>query len=261
MASDKLKLLPSVLLLLSCFASPYLMANSAEESLEHAADAYYEGKFQEAAALYQAVIEEQGWENASLFLNLGNSFYKSGERGKALAAYFRAFALNPRDAGVLQNIQMALAANRDAIEWVWPEPSWVKYFSLYGYVSKKELVYLTGFAIMFCGVIFGIWALRRDSGNGLKIVAISFAVLGLYGIVASILQHKLWPHWGAVSAETAKIYSSPSERSGLVLFELSEGAPVIVKEHRDGWRRIQISDRKQGWIAMDQLGFLDVDFE
>ena len=220
--------------------------------LETAAASYLEGRFSEAAADYLQVIGS-GIQHSSVYFNLGNSYYKAGQRGQALAAYFRAYELAPRDQGLKSNIAMVMAANRDAVEWAWPVPVWLKSLSLYGLVSAKELYYFTGFSMALAGIFLGLWAQRRQPLGVLRFLSIIMVVVSLYGLVVASMVSRIWPKWGAVSTDLTQIYSSPSEQSGLVVFELSEGAPVLVLEPREGWYRIQLSDRKQGWIAPGHL--------
>jgi len=139
------------------------------------------------------------------------------------------------------------------VEWGWPVPLWLKAVSLYGLISAKELYYLTGISVAFAGIFLGLWAQRRQPLQVFQILSVGFVALSVYGLVLASSAAKIWPKWGAVSIELTKVYSSPSEQSGLVVFELTEGAPVIVREHRQGWYRIQLSDRKQGWIAPEHL--------
>ena len=47
---------------------------------------YEQGKFKEAIAAYEA-LAKSGSVSPALFFNLGNSFYKAGEIGRAIGSY------------------------------------------------------------------------------------------------------------------------------------------------------------------------------
>lgn len=234
----------------------YLQAETdIEEILERASSNYLEGRFLDAIEDYQTVIQS-GLENSSLYYNLGNAYFKSQQRGHALAAYFRAFELAPRDPDLKFNIAFVLSQNKDAVAWVWSAPAWLRGASLYGRLSAKEIYYMTAFFTGFAGLFLGLWAYGRWAPKASKILAGLFLILTAYSLSLSLLAPKIWPNWGAVSAERAQVLSSPSKQSGLVLFELSEGAPVIVKETLQGWSRIELPDQKEGWLAPGDLAYM-----
>src|SRR5438874_2259009 len=67
---------------------------------------YEQGKFAEAAAGYEDLGRSSG-ASAALYFNLGNAFFKSGQIGRAIAAYRSAEQLTPRDPDVRANLQFA----------------------------------------------------------------------------------------------------------------------------------------------------------
>src|SRR5207249_8839840 len=67
---------------------------------------YEQGKHSEAAANYEKLIQT-GWVSAALYFNLGNALFKSGQIGRAIAAYRQAEQLAPRDPDVRANLQFA----------------------------------------------------------------------------------------------------------------------------------------------------------
>ena len=64
---------------------------------------YAEGKFADAAGVYEKVIRS-GAVSPALYFNCGNAEFKSGNPGRAIAAYRRAALLAPRDAEVRANL-------------------------------------------------------------------------------------------------------------------------------------------------------------
>src|SRR5438445_3835657 len=80
-----------------------LHAASPNAEFEQANKLYEEGKFAEAAAGYQSLIE-RGTESPTIYYNLGNAWYKAGQNGRAIAAYLHAERLAPRDPNVRFNL-------------------------------------------------------------------------------------------------------------------------------------------------------------
>ena len=67
---------------------------------------YAEGKFAEAADAYKKTLQS-GAAAPALYFNYGNAEFKSGNFGRAIAAYRQAAQLTPRDAEVRANLEFA----------------------------------------------------------------------------------------------------------------------------------------------------------
>ena len=84
------------------FAANFLAADVASD-FSAANELYAKGKFAEAAAIYENILQTGGQSPALLF-NDGNAEFKAGHPGKAIAAYRRAELLAPRDAELRANL-------------------------------------------------------------------------------------------------------------------------------------------------------------
>src|SRR2546427_2699979 len=89
-----------VFLITAPFASP---AASPNAEFEQANKLYEQGKFKQAAAAYQSLID-RGAESPTIYYNVGNAWYKAGQNGRAVAAYLHAERLAPRDPNVRFNL-------------------------------------------------------------------------------------------------------------------------------------------------------------
>ncbi|MCM1138534.1 MAG: tetratricopeptide repeat protein [Muribaculum sp.] len=84
---------------------PLFLLNAQSLSLSQQADsAYTADNFGEAASIYQNVIDSEG-PSATLYYNLGNSYYRLGEMGKAILAYERALRLDPTYSDAKNNLE------------------------------------------------------------------------------------------------------------------------------------------------------------
>ena len=140
----------AVVFLLPCLA--FAQSDDLEESFFKANQAYKEGRFEEAAEGYEALIEAGYTGSGDLFFNLGNTCFRLDKLGWAIVNYERALILIPRDADLNFNLRMAKDQLIDAVE----EPKnfmgtalfWVRSFNL------SEL--FRGFAvlnILFWGIL------------------------------------------------------------------------------------------------------------
>ncbi|MCX5796350.1 MAG: tetratricopeptide repeat protein [Elusimicrobia bacterium] len=107
------------------------------------------GDYQGAADWYlQAVRAEP--RNAGLHYDLGNSLFKSGKTGRAIAAYERAFLIRPRDADIRQNLDYAL---RRAGEELTPTGVPPLLFLAFHLCSERELA---GLQWLACWLLLGL---------------------------------------------------------------------------------------------------------
>ena len=74
------------------------------EPLGDAMKAYDKGAYKEAVQIYEDLVK-QGSSNGAVFYNLGNAYFRSGEKGKAMAAYLAARSLLPRDPDIKANLK------------------------------------------------------------------------------------------------------------------------------------------------------------
>lgn len=228
-----------------------LLSTPAFASLEQATTALDQGDFAAAAAGYESEIQG-GLVNGHVFYNLGIAYVRSGKLGDAMAAFLAARKYLPRDPDVQANLKSTLGSVKDKLEVEVPHglghtiAFWLDRFTV------KEFAFATsvtlGLASLFLGLSFFVTPLAP-----LRWLFAAAYVLPLaLGVsLASKVQNE--ETWGAVATSGTKAYSGPSDKNPAV-FELSEGAPVLVgDEVPGGYVRIQLSDGKKGWISKGQL--------
>jgi len=100
--------------------------------------AYENGDYQTAAALYESVLNED-IRSGMIYYNLGNCYVKLGEIGKALVSYRHAQQLLPRDGDLKFNLRYVLDQRKDRIETRDRLPIANAFFFWYFWLSLKEL--------------------------------------------------------------------------------------------------------------------------
>lgn len=99
--------------LLLLLISVTFSAVRAESTLISEADsAYMSDDFQGAVMLYRQAIVDEG-PSAMLYYNLGNSYYRLGQLGKAIVAYERSLRLDPTSADTRENLAFVNARITD----------------------------------------------------------------------------------------------------------------------------------------------------
>ena len=119
----------ALLLLLALFFTGTIFAADVNADFSSANELYAKGKFADAAAAYEKILQTGGQSPALLF-NYGNAEFKSGHLGQAIAAYRRAELLTPRDAELRANLafvrNQVQGASRHESRW----QNWVNTLTL-----------------------------------------------------------------------------------------------------------------------------------
>ena len=246
--------LVSFILLFSslCFSQEH----SLRDSLTQAEKFYDSGKYKEAVNLYEKIVEKKQASGA-VFYNLGNSYYRMGNKGKAIAAYFAAKQTLPRDPDIKHNLNFVHESIKDkinlddsgnfsAILGFWSE-----------FITAKELKVFCLFAscLVLLILIISHFVSLPFAFSYIRNTLLVFSMISLFFWQSSLSLKK---DWGAVSVEESKVLSGPGDYN-TVLFKLHEGAPVVLEEKKKEWYKISLPGSKKGWIKSEEISYFSQD--
>ena len=225
----------------------YIQFAVAAPTKAEADEAYQKEQFSEAASLYEEILQTQG-ESADIYYNLGNAYFKLKNTAKAVLNYERALLLNPGDADIRFNLDMARSKTVDKITPtaevfnMMSEQSW-------GYVG------IFSFILLLIGVSFYIFGNRLWIKKTGFIGAVVFLIVTVCSnIFASEQKAELVDRTGAIVMEpTINVKSTPNE-SGTDLFVLHEGTKVFIEDNSmKGWKEIRLEDGNKGWVKTEAI--------
>tara|TARA_B100000029_G_scaffold58977_1_gene53197 strand:- start:95777 stop:96652 length:876 start_codon:yes stop_codon:yes gene_type:complete len=212
---------------------------------------YEKGKYAEAGRVYNRIIEN-GIRNGNVYYNLGNSHYKQDQIGAAILAYEKALRLLPRDEDVRNNLKIA---NKRSIDQINFELSWFEGIIL-DIVTMNEtllIMTITGFMATL-SLVFYILTPNRSIAIRARYLLLITGIIFFIAVGFTLI--KLYDHLiyneGIILRKTAVIRTSPNNDSEAA-FTLHEGAKVRLVENRDAWTKIQLPDRKNGWIMKKEI--------
>lgn len=231
------------------------LAVDALQSQQQAEQLYAEGKYADAADLYNKILSG-GRESAGLYYNLGNCYYKLGENTKAILNYERSLLLNPGDEMARYNLRMAQHAIVDKIE-VLPElflVRWynalVSYFSAdqWGYISVGLFVlFLVMAALFFYSPSIGV----KKTGFVIGIVALLLTITTIFFAMRQD-QRISNREYAIITTPSVTVKGAP-DNSGTSLFLIHEGLKVQVVGTLGNWYNIRLADGNEGWVAKSDL--------
>jgi Tetratricopeptide repeat len=242
------------LLLFLTLGTRVAAAQTAVETFDKGNDDYRAGNYQSAIAEYQKIID-QGLASAAVYFNLGNAYYREGKIGPAILAYNRAQRLQPGDADIIHNLQLADLKTVDRIEPV-PELFLIQWLRSYDAFIPFDISFRTMMAgwIVFFVALAGIFVLR--SAPVVRMLRwLAFAAIVLFALSGSTVGvHMLLSHGvdeGIVMAPVVTAKSSPDEQS-MNAFVIHEGLKVRLSDTLGDWVKITLADGKVGWIHTNQ---------
>jgi len=207
--------------------------------------AYKDGKYDEAAKLYEQIVSG-GWESGATYYNLGNSYFKKGQLGYAVLNYERASHLMPRDADLKANARFALSATTPLAR-LSDRPFWqaVLIKSIENFSDDEVVLAIFLLLIVLSGghvaALYLSWPRQRVWPVGLLVA--SLMVFFLTAFVTRKDDEKDL----AVVVKTTAARFEPKD-TATVHFEVNDGEKVRIEQQEGLWLKVERPDGKVGWI-------------
>ena len=239
------------IVILSLFFAPCSLL-LAQSDFDIANAAYADGRYAEAATLYQAMIEEQ--PNATLYYNLGNAEFKQGELAQAILNYERALRLRPNYKDAQYNLAFAQSRITDNIK----EQDF--FLSAWARIVRNQLRENIWLYLSICLFILGLTGLLlfllgreiwlRKSAFHIAWIALLFSFIS--GLNAYSLHSRDTLRNEAIITQGVVNAKSSPDRSGTDLFTLHEGTKVTIRETLGEWCNIRVGNN-EGWIKQQNM--------
>ena len=228
---------------------------SAQDLLQAANEAYTQNDFAKAIELYEAALKENG-ESATVYYNLGNSYYKANKIAPSILNYERALLLDPGNSDIRFNLEIARLKTVDKIDPIG------EFFLTSWFRSVQNLLSTDAWSkfgivcfILLIGSLFLFFFSRKILIKKAGFYAgICLLVLTVFGNIFAYNQKKSLTERNSaiIFAPTTTIKSSPAE-SGTDLFILHEGTKVQLKSKIGDWNEIETADGNVGWIKRGEI--------
>ena len=240
-------------------SSTVFVAQTSTQSLfENANVLYKEGKFNEAVKIYKE-IEAKDSVSATLYFNLGNSYYKLNNVANTIYNYEKALLIDPLHEDAANNLEFARRMTIDNIEELpktFLQRLEVNYLQKLSYNQWAKLA----IAFSFLGAILFLLFYFSNISNKKRIYFVTSIFSFLLLIVSVFITYHQYQK--AINTKYAIIFSpktsvnnAPTLNSDEI-FELHEGTKVSVLDTVDNWMKIKLTDGKIGWVTSKNLKML-----
>jgi tetratricopeptide (TPR) repeat protein len=207
---------------------------------------YEEGKFADAASAYEKLVQS-GQVSAALYFNLGNAWFKSGQIGRAIAAYRQAQRITPRDPDLRANLQFA---RNQTPSPTLPPSRWQRWM---GRLTLNEWTLLASGAVwLWLGLLAALqWRPALRPVLRTYVYSLAVLVVLLCASVVAALREGRFVRTAVVVSREASVRYGPLAESPTA-FTVHDGAELRVLDQKDEWLQVNAGPRRIGWLRRDQ---------
>jgi tetratricopeptide (TPR) repeat protein len=212
---------------------------------------YDAGKFSDAVAAYKE-LTQSGQTSATLYFNLGNAYFKSGQIGRAIAAYRQAEKVTPRDPDVRANLQFA----RNQVQGPTLQSSRWQLFL--GRLTVNEWTLLASGMIWLCLLLLAGAQWRPGWKRALRdyLVALGIAAGLSCACLASAFSESRPGQVAVVIVSDASVRNGTLDESP-TNFTVHDGAELRILDQKDDWLQVSAPPNRIGWLRRSQVIVLE----
>ncbi|KJR43039.1 membrane protein containing DUF1058 [Candidatus Magnetoovum chiemensis] len=250
---NKIKFFRSLLIIL--IAIVLLIANvtyihaQTDELFKEAAKLYEKGSFNEALQKYSEVLEK-GCESGNLYYNMGNSYFKADNIGKAVLYYKRALRLIPSDSDLLSNYDYAKSKiKNNGLERQSAILIRIIAYPFSSFNDNRATVILSALYILMVLLLTARVYFPLMKKPSFILIIILCGIL-LCGIFTLYKRSTLYGKEAVIIKDNAEAKFGPFDKA-TAHYTIYEGTIVTIIEKQNNWYKIERADGKVGWINKD----------
>lgn len=239
-----------LILLLAVLPGAKAVGDAATE-FDQANREYERGKYPEAIAGYQKLIE-QDQVSAAVYFNLGNAYFRAGQTGQAIACYLLAQRLAPRDPDIRANLRFA----RESVSGAAARPvnRWERVLNI---VTMNQSAWIAAGLFWTWLLLLAAGQVRPSWVKGLRPSLIGLGIAtGLAGLwLALLVNARLSTSTAVVITQEAVVRYGPFDEAQSS-HTLRDGVELAVLDRKDHWLQVIDGARRTGWLHAEEVAVL-----
>lgn len=241
--------------------------------LKDAEKAYGEGRYADAAAIYESIAKEQG-VSAELYANMGNAYAKAGDYGHAFLCYERSLYLDPSDKQVRNNRAYILSKIEDGnkanakgkkISVTTDEPSFflrLKHYITHSHTSDTWAQWGAAMFVLLCVCIAlyifrqEIWIRKTGFFGAIAFFALCIVFMSFSFASASACKAH---NQGVITGFKVTLLAEPFTSSKATGTPLERGTKLDILEtetDQNGaplWYKVRLNSEFAGWVPAGEF--------
>ncbi len=209
------------------------------------------GQFNQAKEIYTELLDS-GYKNATIYYNLGNTYYRLENIPNAVINYERAKLLDPLNEDINFNLKLA---NLKIIDKFSTLPKlfiieWYENLLSFANADTWAVVYIISVWLTIILLFLTFWF--SFPFNVKKHLFMSSVTAFVFAAICLFFTIKIYYKENAkreaiIFAPSVYIKSSP-DNNATDLFILHEGTKIILMDHLNDWYEVKIQNGNVGWI-------------
>mgnify|MGYP000200150153 CR=1 FL=1 len=214
---------------------------------------YFDQKAYDSAAMYFNKIATLQPHNAEVYYNLGNTYYRLNQVGKAVLNYERALKYDPGHKLAADNLYLTQSRITNRIQHI-PEIFFVRWWK--GMTGNNLTNIYAGIAAILFLAAIGYFIAKRMGYVNIDVpVQLSAAVIVLSAVFVflSIASARglVSSNHAIVMQEGAPMMKAPKYGTSQSL--IPEGIKVEIHNQEPGWHEVKLPDGRMGWLEQTAL--------
>lgn len=217
---------------------------------------YFNGEFENAAEIYESILKSRkpslffcSESHGELFYNIGNCYFRLGQKGKALLNYERAQQFIPRNVDLKYNIEYVRDLTEDNLS---QQENLINNMFGVNFFSPTELATFFCLANLLLFLFLSIRIFFKAEWNFYSII-----IFLIFWIISGIslgimLKKTVYDDRVVVLAREVDVLAGPDQNDTL-LFKLHEGALVEQERSEYDFSLIRLPNGKRGWLASSAI--------
>lgn len=227
-------------------------AEDLQAMMRAANGAYTRSDLLQAAELYEQILAT-GLQDATVYFNLGITYFELGQLPHARLNFYRAQALNPRDVAIAINLDRVARTITVGID---EQPALLHTslarFSM-AWLTLPELIY--GAFIVWClwcvAVLAQLLSLKTRQWLLAFIVILTGLTIGALTLMVSRV-HVAYNEPLAIVMDSTQVYSGPGP-DFVNMYSLSAASEVYVLQTEGEWVKLMQQNGRRGWVPIDAI--------
>ena len=232
------------------FLLSIINATSPQDLFVQANEAYTKGQYQQAIETYEEVLATGNFSN-EIYYNLGNAYFKTKQKGKAVLNFERALLANASDEDAAYNLAIVnqqLADNLEQVDAFFLKKWWQNFHQITssGVWSFFTLAFLW---LGIGGLILWLLSKERTKKKQGFIGGIAILLLSLLFFLAARSQADFEQNskMAILLEPVLELKNGPDEQSTDIL-QIHEGLKLELLDEIDTWYKVKLSNGEQGWL-------------
>ncbi|MGD8453056.1 MAG: tetratricopeptide repeat protein [Phycisphaerae bacterium] len=212
-----------------------------------------EQQYRQAAACFET-LAAAGLGNAAIEFNLGNTYFRLGQSGKAILHYRRAARLDPANSQLLANLAFARRQVEPQIEPTGQRRLW-RQLMFWHYATSPVARFraaagasILGWLLLVCWLR---WRMRPLAVTGA--VAVGIGLICAASVAWQLHDESHTPPAVIVGTEQTLRLGRGETYEPALRQPLGAGVEVRILQQRAGWAEVRLTNDQTGWLPATSL--------